>query len=78
MISDPAFLRSLSDFLASPVIRLEPSERINELVADNARLRSELDKLNLEYQRMKSMFADEMNHVLHLEDLCRVHGIRWR
>ena len=43
MLSDPAFFRAVSSFLSDPVIRLEPSERMQVL-------NSELDHLRLEYR----------------------------
>lgn len=78
MLSDPALFRAVFSFLSDPVIRLEPSERIQELTSELDHLRLEYSKLQLEHDRMKSMYQEEMQRVFFLQDICREHGIKWR
>lgn len=78
MCSDPTFYRAVSDFLLDPVIRLEPSEKVARLERQLDELRRDYSKLQLEHERMKSMYHEEMQRVFYLQDICREHGIHWR
>lgn len=73
-------LSDLSSWLRNPVVRIETTSS-DDIIA----LRNELDEArkakeqaDFRYDQLVVQYGNEVNRVLHLQDLCKEYHIKWR
>lgn len=77
-LRNSSLLSDLSAFLRNPVIRIMPSEEVAALQIQLQDLQKKYDDLQLENKRLTSLYGQEVNRCLVLEDFCRSKGLSWR
>lgn len=73
-----SLLSRLSDFLADPVIKIQHSDEVVSLQVELADLQNRYDDLMQQYEKLAALYRQEVTRCLHMQDLCRENGIKWR
>lgn len=73
-------LSKLVKFLDNPTIKVEnaPSQEIVVLQEQIKALKAENERLQDDMKRTEQRYFDEVNRNLHLQDICKAHGLEWR
>lgn len=71
-------LADLSAFLRNPVIKLQNSDDLVALQVQVSELQSENEDLRIQNEQLLAKYRDELYRAMALQDLCRIHGIKWR
>lgn len=73
-------LSKLGKFLDNPTIKIEsaPTQEIAILQEQIKALKAENERLQDDVKRAEQRYFDEVNRNLHLQDICKAHGLEWR
>ena len=73
-------LSELLRWLSDPRVELvlTPSDEVQRLRAEVDMLHSQIDGLLLELKRTRTLYGQECNRNMLLEDVLRSHNIHWR
>lgn len=73
-------LSELLRWLSDPRVELvlTPSDEVQRLRAEVDMLHSQIDDLLLELKRTRTLYGQECNRNMLLEDVLRAHDIHWR
>lgn len=73
-------LSKLAKFLDNPTIKIEsaPTDEIAILQEQIKALRAENERLQDDIKRTEQRYFDEVNRNMHLQDICKAHGLEWR
>lgn len=74
------FLSEAISFLRNPVVdlRLSPSSDIARLEAELSAAQQEINQLRERNKMLEQKYGQEVCVSLHLQDICRLHGISYR
>lgn len=80
VLQSSSLLSDLSRFLRNPVIRIESAPAVEIVALQNQLqdLQLKLDESDKKYDKLLISYREEVHRCLHLQDLCKAHGIRWR
>lgn len=73
-----SLLSDLSGFLRNPVIKIMHSDEVAALQFQLQELQKQYDKLAAENDQLFCKYRNELNFSMHLQDICRANGIKWR